>query len=67
MPVFWKKTQRLFLKIGITLATVWGINVGMSLGMPDWFIDICRYGLVFCAAVAGTSKFATTDQTLSEK
>lgn len=60
-PKFFKKLQNLAVLIGTMAASVWSVNSLMSLELDHWILQLCKYTLAICAAIAMTSQFPVKD------
>jgi hypothetical protein len=60
-PLFWRKVQKIMLKLGAVVTAVWQINDQMALNLPPNIITFCKYALVVCAAITITSQFTIKD------
>lgn len=57
MPDFFKKTRNAAISIGISAVAVWGVNAQMNLELDQTVLDVCKYTIAACAAIAGTAQF----------
>lgn len=61
LPLFWKKVRNLSLSIGASAVAVLTADVTFNLTLPLIIIEICKYIVAICAAIAGSAQFTKVD------
>lgn len=60
-PEFFNGVKKLALAVGTPATAVWIANSSMSLHLPEFILDICKYAITACAAMGITAKMTKVD------
>jgi hypothetical protein len=65
-PVFFKQIQKLATGLGASAAAIWTAQSTMTLELHPVFLEVCKYLIVFSAAMGGTAQLTQVDPTKIE-
>ena len=60
-PKFFKNLQKIAASLGASAAAVWTAQSSMTLELHPTILEICKYLIVFSAAMGGTAQLTQVD------
>lgn len=60
-PIFFKQLQKVATGLGTSAAAIWTAQTTMTLDLHPTFLEICKYLIVFSAAMGGTAQLTQVD------